>query len=232
MRPRSYVLTVGPEAAGALASLGVTDATLRPHDDLPPAATAAPHDAAAVIRAALMTVGSVSDPRRNPHLELRAPTAALAERLRGLIFAIGGTGARAAERADGWRVTCKSGAAIGAVLARAGAHASFLDWDAARMRRELRGDANRAANADRANVARAVSAAARQVATIEAAVAAQGWQALSDELRATALTRLANPAASLAELAALHDPPLTKATVHRRLARLERMARSDSEAGR
>jgi len=88
----------------------------------------------------------------------------------------------------------------------------------------LRGDANRAANADRANLGRAVAASGRQTAMIEAVVGALGWGGVPADLEQTALARLANPEASLAELGALHDPVVGKAAVHRRLARLAEMA--------
>lgn len=231
LQPRRYRLTITDHLAPVLEDLGVTDLQLRPVDAPGQGVTATPHDAAAYVRGALMTVGSLSDPRKPAHLELRAPTQGVAATLRRLLMRCGGEGARIDEREDGWRVSCKSGAAVGSVLARAGAHTSFLEWDAARLRRELRSDANRAANADRANLGRAAGAAARQVAEIEVAVARAGWDALPDDLRATALTRLANPEASLSELASLHEPPVTKATVHRRLARLADLGGAGVGAG-
>lgn len=215
-----YRLVLPAPAAPVLTRLGLLDEQGRPVDTTPPAVTKDSHDAAAFVRGALMVAGSISDPRRQPHLEIRVPGRAGAETLQRLLRRCGATAAGATERDDGWRVFSKSGASIGAVLTRIGAHSSFLTWDAARLRRELRGEANRATNADEANLNRSVTASWRQVAAIEAAVAALGWQGFSDDLRETALARLANPQASISELAALHDPPVGKATVHRRLARI------------
>ena len=219
-----YRLSLPRPADPALARIGLLDSDGRPLEVVGPAVTSAPHDAAAFVRGAFMVAGIVSDPRRAPHLEIRAPNRASAEALRRLVVRCGAAAARAAERDDGWRVVVKSGAAIGSVLARIGAHAAFLEWDGARLRRELRGEANRATNADEANLARSVAAAGRQVAAIETAVAAYGWEGLPDDLAETALTRVANPQASMAELASLHRPPVGKATVHRRLARIADLA--------
>lgn len=219
-----YRLAIPRPAQPVLERLGLLGADGRPVETPTRNVTTAAHDAAAFVRGALMVAGSVSDPRRPAHLEIRVPGAASAEFLRRLVKRCGASTATAAEHQDGWRVVSKSGASIGAVLARVGAHASFLAWDGARLRRELRGEANRATNADEANLSRAMTAAARQVAAIEAAVGQVGWDGFADDLRATALTRLANPQASLGELAALHDPPVGKATVHRRLARIESLA--------
>jgi DNA-binding protein WhiA len=130
------------------------------------------------------------------------------------------------------RVVVKSGADVAAVLARVGAHGTFLRWEDARLRRELRGEANRAANAVRANVSRAVTASSRHVADIERALATADWDELPAEVTATALARLANPEASLAEVGALLDPPVGKATVHRRLRRLTALRAEDSPATR
>lgn len=228
-----YRLSLPRPADPVLSRLGLLDADGRPVEVVPPSVTAAAHDAAAFVRGAFMVAGSLSDPRRPAHLEIRVPNGGAADALRRLLARCGATGARSAERSDGWRVVVKSGAAVGAVLARVGAHAAFLEWDGARLRRELRGEANRATNADEANLARSVDAAGRQVAAIEAAVAAYGWDGLPDDLAQTALTRVANPQASMAELASLHRPPVGKATVHRRLTRIAALAaEAEKQRGR
>lgn len=224
LRAGSYRLSLARPVLPALAWLGVMSSDGQPVDAVPAQLVTTAHDSGAYLRGCLMVAASLSDPRSSPHLELRASGQGTAAGLRRLLVRCGGRGARAAQRSDGWRVHCKSGEAIGAVLARAGAHGAFLAWDAQRLRRELRGDANRAANADRANLGRAVAASTRQMAMIEAVAAALGWDSLPDHLRETALARLANPQASLAELGALHHPALAKTTVHRRLVRLAEMA--------
>ena len=224
LRAGSYRLSLAQPVLPALAWLGVMSRNGQPVDAVPAQLVATAHDSSAYLRGCLMVAASVSDPRSAPHLELRAPGQGTAAGLRRLLVRCGGGGAHAAQRCDGWRVHCKSGEAIGAVLARAGAHRAFLAWDAARLRRELRGNANRAANADRANLGRAVAASGRQTAMIEAVVGALGWGGVPADLEQTALARLANPEASLAELGALHDPVVGKAAVHRRLARLAEMA--------
>lgn len=203
----------------ALEPLGIVGADGRPVAGVARALTRSSDGAAAYVRGALMVAGSLSDPRRPPHLEVRAPGEATARDLVGLLERCGASGARAGEH-HGWRVACKSGTAIGALLARVGAHTAFLRWDGELLRRELRGAANRVANADRANVLRAVTASSRQAAAIERAMTSEDWRHVPAELQAIALARLASPEASLAEIGALMDPPVGKSTVHRRLAAL------------
>lgn len=213
----------------ALRRLGVLDARGHPAERLPAALTRRDCDAVAAVRGALLVAGSVSDPAGAPHLEVRTPGEASARAFADLVARCGASGAKALPGGDGWRVVVKSGAAIGTLLARVGAHGAFLRWDEGRLRAELRGQANRAANADRANVSRAVAASGRQVAAIEAALAVLDWHEVPEELRQVALARLANPEASLAEIGALCVPPVGKATVHRRLARLSALAAAARE---
>ncbi len=224
LQPSARYRLVLSQVAPLLVDLGLLDSAGLPVEGVAVPLTRAACDATAYVRGALMAAGSMSGPGSPAHLEVRAPGPRSAAGLARLVSRCGGHGARAAAHGERWRVVVKSGAEVGAVLARVGAHAVFLRWDSARLTRELRGDANRAANAERANIERAVEASSRQVEAIDAALAAVGWAALPPDVAATALARLANPEASLAEVGALLDPPVGKATVHRRLARLLRLA--------
>ena len=219
-RAPSYRLALPVAARDLLATLGVVDEAGRPRHTVPAALTGRACDRAAYLRGTLLVAGSVSGPGRAPHLELRVASSGLAEDLARLLRDSGAAGAHASAHRDGWRVVAKGGGQIADVLAATGAHTAFLELDQGRLRRELRGVANRAANADRANLTRAVVASARQAAVIEQIVAQFGWDALDEELRAVALARIANPEATLAELGSLLDPPLGKSAVHRRLQRL------------
>jgi len=84
------------------------------------------------------------------------------------------------------------------------------------------------ANADAANLQRAVAAASLQLRDVERAVAILGWNGISEGLRQVALARLANPSSSLAELGELCDPPIDKSSVLRRLRRLRELAEEAS----
>lgn len=204
------------EGSAALAALGLIDAAGAP---LPGGVAAPPRTVAlGMLRGALMAAGSLSAAGRRPHLEIGAPGPVAAEDLLGALAVCDVPGAGASVHGEGYRVVLKSGARIADLLAITGAHGTFLAFDDGRLRRQLRGEATRAANADRANVGRAVAASARDVAAIERLLGEVGSEGLPEPLREVALARLANPGASLADLAALLAMP--KATLHRRLARL------------
>ncbi len=210
------------DGATTLCALGLTDPTGLPLDVPPPWLRPDEPRRVAYLRGALMAAAQLSAVAGAPYLEVRVQRRANAEDLATLLREFADAEAGCAPHGSAWRVVVKSGQGIGRLLVVVGAHATFLSFDDGRLRRQLRADANRAANADRANLRRTVSASARQVGVIEGLLGALGDEALPDDLHEVAIARLANPDASLAELASLLG--IGRATVHRRLGRLEAMA--------
>ncbi|HEY2960185.1 MAG TPA: DNA-binding protein WhiA [Actinomycetota bacterium] len=187
--------------------------------------------AACYARGAFLGRGSVTAPTRAPHLEVGTPDERAARDLAALLARLGlpaATGVRAGAREQTWRVVVKGGEAIGRTLATLGARDAYLAWEDGRIRREVRGEAVRLANADQANLRRSVAAAMAHLAAVERAVTEVGWERLPEDLAAVATLRLAHPDATLAELGALLDPPRSKGAV---LARLRRLAALGDGAG-
>lgn len=215
---RTYGVVLRPPAAAAVGRLlGLLDDHGRPLGTAPPDQVAHP---AAMVRGALLGGGSVSGPRRAPHLELRTSRRDTAEQLAVAVERVVGVPPTVGPSRAGVRVVLKSGVAIADLLRGVGATSAYIAHEEQLLRREVRAEAQRLANADAANVRRAVAAASDQVRLVEHAVAVLGWDELDEGLRDVALARLANPSASLAELGQLCDPPVGKSAVHRRLARL------------
>ena len=88
-----------------------------------------------------------------------------------------------------------------------------------------RARANRLANADHANVVRAVAAAKLQLEAVRRLERGGRLDELSPPLREIAQLRLKHPSLSLRELAAKCDPPTSKSAAHRRLRALVRLSR-------
>lgn len=125
------------------------------------------------------------------------------------------------------RVVIRDGDGIGAMLTRLGAHDAVLVWEERRMRREVRGTANRLANFDDANLRRSARAAVAAGARVERAFEILGDD-IPPHLREAGMLRLAHKQASLEELGQLADPPLTKDAVAGRIRRL--LATADKRA--
>lgn len=231
-RAMVYRLRLEHGNAEVLRRCGLLDTDGRPIPATEPTPAAPRREVLAYLRGIAMAAATFSELRSAPHAEIGVAAEGTAGHLVALLDVIGVPGASAGVHGDGWRVVLKSGEGIGTLLATLGAHTAYLSWDDARLRRQLRGEANRVANADRANVARAVGAAARQVAAIARLVDRHGWEGLPEALVGVALVRIANPEASLAELGELLDPPLAKGAVHRRLGALVALAESGGAPAR
>ena len=179
-------------------------------------------ETAALLRGVMLIGGSLSAPDRPVHVEFSGITDGVAPLIIGALSqAI--PGVRPAHDASRRRLVLKSGESVADLLAVLGATRAFLTFDDRRLRRQLRGEANRLANADAANLARIARSAGAQIDAIEVAVGREGWQVFDQDLRETALARLANPSASITELAELLG--VARATLHRRLRRVEEAAR-------
>lgn len=195
----------------ALRPLGFLDGDGRPVEGIGPGQ--ADHRDA-YLAGVLMVAASLSGVGQPVHLEITAP----GERTAGDLAALLGVAA------NGTRLVLKHGEVVADLLASVGATATFLAFDQGRMRRDLRRQVNRSVNADRANLRRTAEAASATIEAIQRLLDTMGWDGLAEDLREVALVRVANPEAALSDLGQLLDPPVGKATVHRRLKRLEAMA--------
>jgi DNA-binding protein WhiA len=128
------------------------------------------------------------------------------------------------ERARHAAAYAKGRDAIAELLGFVGAHDAALSLEEAGVIGATRARANRLANADHANLVRASRSAQDELAAIRRLAARGELDDLSPDLREAAELRLRYPTLSLRELAERFSRPATKATVHRRLKRLERLA--------
>lgn len=198
---------------------GLVDAGGRPIRGLPPTVVnGGLCDAEAAWRGAFLAHGSLTEPGRSSALEITSPGQEAALALVGAARRLG-IAAKSREVRGVDRVLIKDGDAIGAMLTRMGAHASVLTWEERRMRREVRATANRLANFDDANLRRSARAAVAAGARVSRALEILG-EDVPGHLAEAGRLRLEHRQASLEELGALADPPLTKDAVAGRIRRL------------
>ena len=179
-------------------------------------------DAEAAWRGAFLAHGSLTEPGRSASLEVTCPGPEAAYALVGAARRLG-IQAKAREVRGADRVVVRDGDAIAALLTRIGAHTSVLAWEERRMRREVRATANRLANFDDANLRRSARAAVAAKARVERALEILGDEA-PEHLSSAGALRIAHGQASLEELGALAEPPMTKDAIAGRIRRLLTMA--------
>ena len=228
LTPRaSYEVVLTQRVEAVLADCGILSPSGGLVPGIPARLVRARSAAACFVRGALLVRGSVSAPTREPHLEIGAPSERAATdlaRLLGRLELPARAGTRGGPGEPSWRVVLKGGDAIGRALIRLGARDAYLAWEDERIRREVRGEAVRLANADAANLRRSVDASIASTAAVGRLLEGGGLDALPPELAAVARLRLEHPQASLAELGALLDPPRSKGAVQARLRRIESLA--------
>ncbi|MGI9093235.1 MAG: DNA-binding protein WhiA [Mycobacteriales bacterium] len=223
-----YVVRVTKDGEALARQTGLLDLRGRPVRGLPPQVVSGGMcDAVAAWRGAFLAHGSLTEPGRSSSLEVTCPGPEAALALVGAARRLG-IAAKAREVRGVDRVVIRDGDAIGALLTRLEAHESVLAWEERRMRKEVRATANRLANFDDANLRRSARAAVAAGARVKRAL-----EILSDEapqhLLSAGRLRLEHEQASLEELGALADPPLTKDAVAGRIRRL--LALADKHAG-
>lgn len=226
-RGTRYVVRVVRDGESLARQTGLLDVRGRPVRGLPPqVVSAGVGEAEAAWRGAFLAHGSLTEPGRSSALEITCPGPEAALALVGAARRLG-VAAKAREVRGIDRVVIRDGEAIGDMLTRLGAPDTRLEWEERRIRREVRGTANRLANFDDANLRRSARAAVAAGARVERAFEILGDE-VPEHLRQAGELRLANKQASLEELGQLADPPLTKDAVAGRIRRL--LATADRRA--
>ena len=177
----------------------------------------------AFLRGAFLAVGSMSDPTKAYHLEFDCTDERKAKQLQEAIrsFEIE---SKIILRKKYHVVYLKEGSGIVNLLNVCEAPVSLMNLENMRILKEMRGAVNRRVNCEAANIAKTVTAAARQVEDIEFLRIHYGFQNLPEPLRRMAEIRLEYPDAPLKELGERFDPPLGKSGVNHRLRRLSELA--------
>ena len=95
----------------------------------------------------------------------------------------------------------------------------------ARLEKELNNKVNRRCNCDDANTSKVVEAAQEQLGVIRHLRELGLLDSLPEKLRQAAVAREENPSASLSELAAMMEPPITKPAMNNRMKKLTLLAK-------
>ena len=182
------------------------------------------------LRGAFLAGGSVTDPEKRYHLELSTTHLKASGETESLLEQMGLT-AKRTERKGNSVLYYKQSEAIEEFLISIGAPVSAMAVMAAKIDKDWRNAANRKTNCDSANVDKAGAAAQEQLAVLRRLDARGLTGSLPEKLRQTAALRREHPEATLAELAELHEPPLSKSAINHRLRKLAAIAAGEETSG-
>ena len=176
-------------------------------------------DRVAFLRGAFLSGGSVTNPEKRYHLELNTNHKKASHELVVLLEEMGFL-PRTVLRSGSSVTYFKQSEHIEDFLTTIGAPVAAMDIMTAKVDKEIKNRANRAMNCDMANVNKTINAAENQKEMIEKLRREGKLDTLPQQIKETALLRMANPELSLAQLAEKHDPPITKSCLNHRLRKI------------
>ena len=184
---------------------------------------------AAFLKGAFLAGGSVTDPAKGYHMEVTTTHAAVAREVYVLIHEVIGFETKVAGRAGAQVLYLKQSELISDFLTYLGAPVASMGIMEARLEKELNNKVNRRCNCDDANTSKVVEAAQEQLVAIRTLRNAGVLDKIPGNLKEAALAREENPEASLSELAALMEPPITKPAMNNRMKKLMQYAKEASK---
>jgi DNA-binding protein WhiA len=176
----------------------------------------------AFLRGVFLACGSVTDPRRDYHLEYVVPYRNLARDLSGFLLDIEELNLQPGflNRKGSFVVYVKGSERVADLLTFMGAPSAAMQLMQVKMLKEVRNNVNRKTNFETANIDKTATAAAQQVLAIEKLMKSPAYADLPEELKELALLRLRNPDMSLRELGENLSRPLSRSGVDHRLRRI------------
>ena len=182
----------------------------------------------AYLRGAFLAGGSVTDPAKRYHLEMTTSHYKVSRETCALLIECGFS-PKELSRGGNNILYFKQSDYIEDFLTAIGAQVSAMGVMEAKVEKDLRNGVNRRVNCETANLTKVVDASMGQMAAIRALEEAGELDRLPGKLRETALLRRENPEATLQELAAMLNPPITKSAINHRMRKLLELARALEE---
>ena len=182
----------------------------------------------AFFRGAFLAGGSVTDPKKGYHLELTTSHQNVSREMLALMREMDFS-PKLASRKGNSVIYFKQSEYIEDFLTAIGAPVSAMDVMTAKLEKDLRGSVNRRVNCDAANLDKVVEAAQGQLEAIRQLQQTGRLETLPEKLQLTAQLRMDHPEDTLAQLAQLCDPPITKSALNHRLRKLVELAQQDSQ---
>ena len=172
------------------------------------------------LRGAFLAGGSVTDPEKGYHLELTTTHHSVARETFLIMEEALGFHPKSAPRGGAQVLYIKQSDLICDCLTFLGAPVSAMGILEAKLEKELNNKVNRRCNCDDANLSKVVEAAQEQLSAIRRLKERGILESLPQKLQSAARAREENPEASLTELAAMMEPPISKPAMNNRMKKL------------
>ena len=180
---------------------------------------------AAFLRGAFLAGGSVTDPVKGYHMEISTTHQSVARETDVLMREVMTFLPKSAKRGGPQVRYIKQSEQISDFLTYLSAPVAAMSIMETRLEKELNNKVNRRCNCDDANTSKVVEAAQEQLSAIRVLKEAGMLEKLPDKMKQAAMAREKNPSASLSELAAMMEPPITKPAMNNRMKKLVQMAK-------
>ena len=178
----------------------------------------------AFLRGAFLAGGSVTDPGKGYHMELATTHQSVSKEANILIEDAMGFAPKTAVRGGSRVLYLKQSDQISDFLIYLGAPVASMGIMEAKLEKEMNNKVNRRCNCDDANTSKVVEAAQEQLSAIRFLRQRGMLEHVHGKLLQAAIARENNPAASLSELAAMMEPPISKPAMNHRIQKLLKLA--------
>ncbi len=185
------------------------------------------HCRLAFLRGAFLAGGSVTDPQKSYHLEMVTSHYFVNRELTALLLDMDYHPKDTARKSN-YVTYFKQSEYIEDFLTAIGAPLAAMSIMTAKLEKNLRNGINRRVNCDAANADKTVDAAQEQLAAIRLLTQTGRLDLLGEKFQEVAKLRQENPELSLADLAGLFHPPLTKSCLNHRLRKLVALSREET----
>ena len=178
------------------------------------------------LRGVFCAAGTVSDPMKSFHFEIRTKSEALADSLDTFISE-NCVEMKKTKRGEYFSLYLKKGDDIEDVIHYLGAGKEAFEFANEKIKRDFANMANRRNNFEVGNIKKTVNASADSINAINKLIKSGKISNLPQGLYETAMLRVDNPYVNLEELAELHTDRITKSGVNHRLKKLIELSEMD-----
>ncbi len=177
----------------------------------------------ALVRGAFLGAGSITDPKKQYHLEIIFLERNNAEYILNICKTYNII-LKLLQNKSKFHLYIKDADEISKFLALLGSNKGVLHFEDVRVTKEIKNNVNRLVNCETANLNKIVNASVNQISDIKLIKKLRKFDELPEYLKEIAELRLENPDASLKTLGELLENPIGKSGVNHRLQRIHDIA--------